>query len=221
MQYANSERRFRVRAGRAPECTRAKCYDRKYVGPEATEPSAPPKRTCANCNATVPVVEGSWAFKPGGDPLKICAACWQARKAESHGRRAQATTAKPKPKPTAPEDIKAITAERKLDVAKALKVGAQITNDHAEMVMARVLQYANDPEHKHHLWAVQLLAERILPRKLYEELGAAAAGVGSLNDKRPQFIIQVLPATPEAPVGRLIEGTAEAVTVEALPAPKQ
>lgn len=83
--------------------------------------------------------------------------------------------------------------------------------------MARVLQYANDPEHKHHLWAVQLLAERILPRKLYEELGAAAAGVGSLNDKRPQFVIQVLPATPEAPQGRLIEG--ESHVVQALPAP--
>lgn len=102
-------------------------------------------------------------------------------------------------------------------MAKALKIGARITNDHAEMVMARVLQYANDPEHRHHIWAVTLLAERILPRKLYEELGGAAAGVGSLNDKRPQFVIQVLPATPEQPQGRLIEG--EAVTVAALPAP--
>jgi hypothetical protein len=167
-------------------------------------------RTCHNCNATKPVAAGVWAFKPGGAPLKICFACQQARKADSHAQRAMqalqplATDTKPPAKKEPPADVAEVKKEAKLDVAKALKIGARITNDHAEMVMARVLQYANDPTHELHKWALELLAERILPRKLYEELGGQAAGVGSLNDKRPMFNINILPAVPGGDTARVI-----------------
>ena len=174
---------------------------------EAAPQTGAEQRTCHNCNEAKPVVPGTWAFKPGGKPLKICFACQQARKADSHAQRAfQALQPKPPvAKKEPPADVAEVKKDAKLDVAKALKVGARITNDHAEMVMAKVLEYATNPEHKHHIWALELLAQRILPRKLYEELGGQAAGVGAINDKRPQFVINVLPAgVPSEQQGRLL-----------------
>jgi hypothetical protein len=67
-----------------------------------------------------------------------------------------------------------------------------------------------------------------MPRKLYEDLGSAAAGAG-LGDKRPQFVIQVLPAqSQEHPApNRIIDVTPRpgltppgpVQTVEVLPSP--
>ena len=178
----------------------------------------PEKKLCANCNKAVPVTPDTWAFKRGGAPLKICKPCWHARKAES----AQAAL-QPKPvtKPTKPKlpvaaGAKDIKAAARLDVAQALKAGARVLNDQAEMVLARVLSYAADPNHPQHWDALKLLTDRILPRKLFEVLGGEAAGVGHLQDKRPQFVVQILPATLDAPAGRVIEG--EGRVVEVLPA---
>ena len=163
----------------------------------------PEKQLCANCNLTVPVTPDTWAFKPGGKPLKICKSCWHARKADS----AQAPRPQKKDLPKKPEstDVKVAT---KLDAALALKAGARMLNDQAEMVLARMLSYAADPTSPYHYKALELLAERILPRKLYEELGGNAAG-GQLADKRPQYVIQILPAQPGAPEGRVIDITPE------------
>jgi hypothetical protein len=66
-----------------------------------------------------------------------------------------------------------------------------VLNEYAPAVMARLLEYFEDPDSPHHHWAIELMAERILPRKLYEELGGQAAGVGALTDKRPTFILNV------------------------------
>jgi len=78
-------------------------------------------------------------------------------------------------------------------------------NQAAPGVMARIMEYLEDPEHKHHLWALELFAQRILPRKLYEELGGQAAGVGALSDRRPMFVLNVMPATPGAPQGTVYD----------------
>jgi hypothetical protein len=187
---------------------------------DQTEPFAagspatgPERRLCSNCHETKPVVPGAWAFKPGGDALQICLVCQTTRKAD-----ARAAAEKAKASGDKPKTPKAIRDDAKLDVAKALKTGAAIANEYVDLVMARVLQYAADPEHKMHGWALQFLAERIMPRKLYEELGGQAAGVGGLNDKRPMYIVQVLPAAPAEPHGRTLEG--EVRVVESLPAPK-
>lgn len=172
------------------------------------------KQLCANCNQTVPVTPDTWAFRPGGAPLKICKPCWHARKADS--AQAQSRPKLPKKdllKKPEPSDVKSAT---KLDVALALKAGARLLNDQAEMVLARLLSYAADPTSEHHYESLKLLAERILPRKLYEELGGTAAG-GQLADKRPQYVIQILPAQPGAPEGRVIEGQAH--IVETVPDP--
>jgi hypothetical protein len=188
-----------------------------WVYMERTESTGTPgegaeRRTCANCNETKPVVPGAWAFKPGGDPLQICLVCQTMRRAESRAAKKQDSSDKPK-------TPKAIREDAKLDVAKAFRTGAAIANEYVDLVMARVLQYASDPKHHLHAWALQFLAERIMPRKLYEELGGQAAGVGGLNDKRPVFNIQILPAQPSEPAGRVIEGQVQ--TVEVLPAPKE
>lgn len=167
------------------------------------------RHLCRNCNEEKPVTPGAWAFKPGGDPLQICLVCHTQRKVEAKAAR----EAKPGPdgKPKTPKEIR---GDAKLDIAKALKSGAAIANEYVDIVMARVLQYAADPEHRLHGWALQFLAERVMPRKLYEDLGSAAAGTG-LTDKRPQFILQVLPAQPDQPTGRVIDVTPSVV----LPAP--
>ena len=177
-----------------------------------TLPAAPEseKKLCANCNQEVPVTPDTWAHKPGGTPLKICKACQSARKAES-AQAPRPPKKKDRPKKPDSSDVKSAT---KLDVALALKAGARVLNDQAEMVLARLLSYAADPTSPHHYDALKLLAERILPRKLYEELGGTAAG-GQLADKRPQYVIQILPAQPGAPEGRVIDGQAQ--VVETLP----
>jgi hypothetical protein len=178
-------------------------------------PAAGSRHVCRNCNEEKPVVPGSWAFKPGGDPLQICLVCQTLRKAEAKAQREKDRTAGDKPK--TPREIR---GDAKLDIAKALKSGAAIANEYVDLVMARVLQYAADPQHKLHGWALEFLAERVMPKKLYEDLGSQAAGVG-LGDKRPQYVIQVLPAQSQEaapqPQPRVIEG--QVLTVEALPAP--
>jgi hypothetical protein len=172
-------------------------------------PAAGTRHVCRNCNEEKPVTPGSWAFKPGGDPLQICLVCQTLRKTEAKTARETARTAGYKP-----QTPKEIRGDAKLDIAKALRTGANIANQYVDLVMARVLQYAADPEHRLHGWALQFLAERVMPRKLYEDLGSAAAGSG-LGDKRPQFVIQVLPAQQEQPAGRVIDVT----PIKILPSP--
>jgi hypothetical protein len=183
-------------------------------------------RTCRKCTETKVVTADTWPYRSSrkGQPYQaygqVCLACEKKRKQEYEARRDKiAAMVKA---PAAPETDKA-GAKRKpnrLDVDQALKAGSRVLNEYAPSVLARVLEYADDPYHEHHLWAIELLAQRILPRKLYEELGGQAAGVGSLQDKRPQFQINILPASP-APEGRVIPGQAEVETVELLPSPQE
>lgn len=186
------------------------------------------------CNESKVVTPESWPYRKGRGAHGtysayggVCKACEKTRKQEYEARRdkiaALVADVPAGPQSGKPEDKNArrdAVATSRLDVAKALKAGSRVLNEYAASALARLIEYAEDPHHEHHLWAVQLMVERILPRKLYEELGGAAAGIGSLQDKRPQFVIQVLPATPEQPQGRLIEGEAETVEVRAIPAPK-
>ena len=94
---------------------------------------------------------------------------------------------------------KAVTS--RLESALALKQGAQFLNVHAQSALTRLAEWMEDPESPHHLWAVQFIAERALPRKLYESLGEAAAGVGGAVKERPTFIVNVLPAGVQSVAG--------------------
>jgi hypothetical protein len=199
----------------------------------ASPASAPDiNRRCVKCNESKVVTPESWPYRKGRGPHGtysayggVCLACEKIRKQEYEARRDK-IAALVSDVPAAPAKGNAADKTKqgeavkasKLDVAKALKAGSRVLNEYAPSILARVIEWAEDPHHENHLWAVQFMAERIVPRKLYEELGGAAAGIGSLQDKRPQFVIQVLPATPEQPQGRLIEGESQVV---ALSAPKE
>lgn len=213
MNSAGAEEKCRSEARRQPLVGQhlTVCYDCYMERPDDA-PVLGQRHTCRNCNEEKPVTPGAWAFKPGGDPLQICLVCHTMRKMEAKAaREAKPTTADGKPK--TPREIR---GDAKLDIAKALKTGATLANEYVDIVMARVLQYAADPTHRLHGWALEFLAERVMPKKLYEDLGAQAAGVG-LGDKRPTYVIQVTaaPAKQQLPEPRVIEG--DVVTVEALP----
>lgn len=196
------------------------------AAPDAPKPE---QRTCVKCAAAKIVSPESWPYRKGRTGVYqahggICMVCHRKAKAEYEKRRdkvAALVADVPSVPANGDKGVKAqqqaaITAS-KLDVAKALKAGSKVLNEFAPAVLARVLSWFEDEEHPQHVWAVQFLSERIVPRKLYEELGGQAAGLGGLQDKRPQIIVQVMPAAPSEPAGRLIEG--ESTTVSVLPAP--
>lgn len=99
---------------------------------------------------------------------------------------------------------------RRLEIAKALRSGATRINEHAGTVLDTVFEYAADKTSPHHEWALKLIAERVIPKKLYEDLGAQEAGIdaGAAGSHRPSVTIIVQPAASPAPVAdsRVIEG---------------
>jgi hypothetical protein len=203
------------------------------TSPEAT--TAPPgadhpqeKRTCSKCATEKVVTPETWPYRRGRQGQyqahgARCLACEKIRKAEYEARRdkiaaAIATIPDVDPKGKPDDKRKALAKHSKLDVAHALKAGSHVLNEYAPAVMARILEYFEDPDSPHHQWALELLAERVLPRKLYEELGGQAAGAGSLADKRPTFILNVHPATPEHPQGA---SSTRTTATGMLPAPSE
>jgi hypothetical protein len=189
-------------------------------------------RVCRKCSTETVVSPSTWPYHKTGRGYTayggVCQACETARK-QDQKRRAKDLEKLGGDVPTHPirkddKDAegkaaqKEALAQSRLDVARSLKIGSRTLNEYAPAVLARVLQQFEDASDPAHQWAVQFLAERILPRKLYEELGGQAAGVGSLKDQRPQFLIQVVAASPDVSAGRVIEH-GQVQTVEALPAP--
>lgn len=169
----------------------------------------PESRTCTKCDETKVVAPETWVYKRNRKGRyevygSVCKACSLKRQAEYDAQREKIKTEIVAAGKKDPADVR---KEAKLDATRALKAGGVVLNHHAASVLARVLQYAEDPDHPLHQWALDKLVDRILPRKLYEELGAQAAGVGGLNDKRPMFNIQILPAQPAAPEGLIIDVT--------------
>ena len=182
-------------------------------------------RYCTKCKATKVISPATWPYRKGREGFyqpegTTCLACEKKRKAEYETRRksiAALVNEVPVPDTGTPEQKrKAIAKASKLDVAQALKAGSIALNQAAPGVMARIAEYLEDPEHKHHLWALELMAQRILPRKLYEELGGQAAGVGALTDRRPMFVLNVQAATANVPQGAVYDQQGNAVL---LPAP--
>jgi hypothetical protein len=188
----------------------------------ATAIDAPETKECSKCAESKVVSPETWPYRKGRTGRyqaygAVCLVCERARKAEYESRRDK-IKAMVAAEPAG--DASGAKKQAKLDVAEALRAGGKVLNEYAPSVLARLLQYADDPEHPMHQWALDKLVDRVLPRKLYEELGGQAAGVGGLNDKRPTFLIQVLPAQPaESHGGHTVEG--EVRVVQSLPAPKE
>jgi hypothetical protein len=195
--------------------------------PTSPETPAPPqleKRTCRKCNETKVVVPETWVYRKGRTGRyqaegNLCLECDKQRKADYDAKRKQiAAFAADVPATRQSADTsgkdkqREAVAQTKLDIARALKLGSHTLNEYAPSVLAKLLERFEDDTHPDHQWAVQFFAERIFPRKLYEELGGTAAG-GSLADKRPQYVIQILPAQPNAPEGRIVDGQAQVVNI--------
>jgi hypothetical protein len=186
-------------------------------------------RVCTKCDAAEPVIPTRWPHKKNkaGDYVPrgtICLVCEKARKAAYELRRDEIAAIVPPAEPEGsstdgkPKDRKALKDEAKLDAARALKTGSRVINDIAPAVLARLEAYANDEDSEYHYQALEFFAARIAPKRLYEELGGEAAGLGALSDKRPIFQVNILPAHP-VPEGRVLSGDLADVTeVQVLPA---
>jgi hypothetical protein len=214
MLFANSRRRRRA----AGVDISTLWYDGSMASPETTAPASPAnpqeERVCTKCDARKIVTPETWPYRKGRTGQYqahggYCMDCEKVRKSKYEDRRkaiASGVTATPVPATgSADEKRKALKTASKLDVAQALKAGSIVMNEAAPGVLARIMEYLEDPEHRHHIWALELFAQRILPRKLYEELGGQAAGVGALNDKRPMFVLNVLPASAGTPSGNVYD----------------
>ena len=184
------------------------------------------KKACRICKAEKEARPDLWPHRRGREGFylaygAVCLSCEKKRKATYEERRkalatgVAAATPVPAKGTTDDKQRKALKSANKLDIAQALKAGSIAMNQVAPGVMARIMEYLEDPEHRHHLWALELLAQRILPRKLYEELGGQAAGVGALQDRRPMFVLNVLPAQPGGQQGNVYdqEGNAQIVSL--------
>ena len=187
-----------------------------------SEQTTPGQRTCRICTETKAESPETWVYKKGKIHGLICLSCEKERKGRYDRRRqkliedsrelksiASEQKGKDKDRNFLIEDArKTLTKAAKLEVAYALKIGSRVLNETAPSVMARITEYLEDPHHEHHLWALEFLAQRMMPRKLYEELGGQAAGVGAIADRRPSFTINVIPAQPAAAGGneRVIQG---------------
>lgn len=144
----------------------------------------------------------------------VCLACDKLRKADYEKRRGDIIALVAEKEPGT--DAKSAKEQSKLDAALALKLGARALNQIAPSVLARLAQYAEDPDSQYHGMALEFFAQRLAPRKLYEELGGEAAGLGELSQRRPSFVVNINPAVPKSLAGRTVEG--EVTTVQVLPA---
>ena len=99
-----------------------------------------------------------------------------------------------------PSDLKA----RQLEIVQALRVGAGMLNANAQQLLETLLRYAQTPTHPHHEWAFKFIVERLLPKKLYEDLGAKDAGLRpGEGGNRSSVTIIVQPATAPGTVDPL------------------
>lgn len=189
-------------------------------------PAAPPteeQRQCRKCGETKTVKPETWVYRPDKKKVyhahgTLCLACEKKRKQEYEARRGLIIAAVAPAEPTEkPDDArKELKAAAKLDVARSLKAGSHVLNDLSAGALARLAEYVEDPEHEMHAWALEFTLQRILPRKLYEELGGEAAGLGALQDKRPVFVVNVHPAAPQ--IGNTYEHGGDVVDVNVAPA---
>ena len=105
---------------------------------------------------------------------------------------------------------------RQLDIARALRIGAARLNESVEGILATILEYAANTQSPHHEWALKLIAERVIPKKLYEDLGGQAAGIkagqGTVRPSITVIVQQATPASPDPLPGvQIIEGEVEHV----------
>ena len=194
------------------------------------ESGAVEKRKCVRCDLDLPYTPEHWPATFGKAVGSVCRLCSRNRKRDFDrkykGMRVAARTqslasladSKP-PAATGRSVSKTRDAQpgelpvKQLEVARALRVGAAKLNESADGILATILEYASNSQSPHHEWALKLVAERVIPKKLYEDLGGQAAGIkAGQGTARPAVTIIVQPATPAAVVPSIVvEGESERV----------
>ena len=194
------------------------------------EPGTAKTRRCVICNLDMPRTTEYWPARDGKAFGAVCRLCVRNRKrdfdrkyrqmrvaARTQSLASLADAAVP------PASGRAVSASsnakpgelpiKQLEIARALRVGAAKLNEAAEGILVTILEYASNSQSPHHEWALKLIAERVIPRKLYEDLGGQAAGIkAGQGTVRPAVTIIVQPATPAAAVPSVVvEGESERV----------
>ena len=186
---------------------------------EKIDPKQP--RHCKICNQTVAEINPStWPHSLGKPLGAVCRPCARARKREfdaqykkarMEARAAGVATLDPQTATTQAGlgggAVAKVSSEhnrlpgeldmRKLPVARALREGAAVINEKAASIMGRLVGYADDPASPHHEWALKLLAERVIPKALFDELARKeVGGVGGAGG--PRISINIMAAQAPA-----------------------
>ena len=188
------------------------------------------KRRCNRCDLELPYTPEHWPATHGKAVGEVCRLCSRNRKRDFDRKYRQMRVAARTQSlasladtPTPPASAGGVPHSRdakpgelpvkQLEVARALRVGAAKLNEAAEGILATILEYASNSQSPHHEWALRLVAERVIPKKLYEDLGGQAAGIkAGQGTARPAVTIIVQPATPAAVVHPIVvEGESERV----------
>ena len=185
-------------------------------------------RPCLKCAVSFPFTIEFYPSINGAPHGVLCRACakkrrrayetkyQQVRIAERNKRAAAAAAAAPPPasgdvvaQPDAARSIALPSAETQL----AVKMRAEIAslNEAAPAIVATILAHAENPRHPLHEWALKFIADRVMPKKLYDDLGAQAAGSkagrGGLRPAVTVIIHQTGPAPSDPLQGRVIDVT--------------
>lgn len=174
-------------------------------------------RKCKQCAEVKPFAASHWRTEPNGKPRGwMCKACDSKRSSRKARRRTEVAQALRNAAAggggTAPihnETRAAVAAQ--LDATEALRAGVRKVNDTAGRVLAKVFEYALDPASPHHEWALKMVAERVMPAKLFAELGLAGAGLtakGGQAAPNVQIIVQAAqPSTVPVPAAITVRAT--------------
>ena len=199
---------------------------------EPTETPAGPEnaetRQCRKCKVDFPyTIEFYPVFK--GKPHGVwCRACAKKRRqayesvykqeriAERNKRLAAKAAAAPTP---ASEGVVAqaevakplVLPSAEAQLAATMRADVKGLAEAAPKIVATILSHAGNPRHPLHEWALKFIADRVMPKKLYEDLGAQAAGSkagrGSARPSVTVIIQQTGPAPSDPLAGRVIEAT--------------
>lgn len=193
----------------------------------AVEP--PARRQCHACGEEKETAKASWPQSHGKPNGRVCLLCSRAyhKKYKHESRRllkearAAGTSTLMVPPELARTALTPVPAHKgsdprttvpgeltlkQLNTAVALREGASVLNANASALVATALGYAMDRTSVHHEWTLRHFLERIMPVKMYAELGLSTAGVASASgERRPSVTINVLPATAPNAEGRVVD----------------
>jgi len=172
-------------------------------------------KTCAACGESKPFVPGTWYSDSRSGTKKAygprCLKCYRAgqkinEKAKRAGERARADAvarAKGYADKTGGGPAQGMPVDPgKLREAMGQGVGA--VNEYAADLLALVMSYALDKSSTEHTWALKLMTERVLPAKMFAELGLNAAGLlkgGKAQTRQVTINIRPVGASDERSAG--------------------